>query len=236
MKIGVLIPATSNGREWNNYKKTYLYINTLKSFLLTYDKEHSYTFYIGIDRNDKVYDDKLNQEEFTRFCSIMTNIKIEFMYMDDISKGHLTIMWIVLFNKAYNDGCDYFFQCGDDINFKTTGWVNSCINALKQSNNITSFIARSDFQAIGALKAINESGLKVPYDISLVGYADSDLCDYISPKLSSIHYPFEKIAKLAIDLLLMRIKKKYYEKIKIISVAQNLIIRESIAKVNMNRL
>ena len=57
MKIGVLIPATSNGREWNNYKETYLYINTLKSFLLTYDKEHSYTFYIGIDRNDKVYDD-----------------------------------------------------------------------------------------------------------------------------------------------------------------------------------
>ena len=136
MKIGVLIPATSNGREWNNYKETYLYINTLKSFLLTYDKEHSYTFYIGIDRNDKVYDDKLNQEELTRFCSIMTNIEIEFMYMDDISKGHLTIMWNVLFNKAYNDGCDYFFQCGDDINFKTTGWVNSCINALKQSNNI----------------------------------------------------------------------------------------------------
>ena len=69
---------------------------------------------------------------FAKFC----NIEIEFMYMDDISKGHLTIMWNVLFNKAYNDGCDYFFQCGDDINFKTTGWVNSCINALKQSNNI----------------------------------------------------------------------------------------------------
>ena len=136
MKIGLLIPSTSNGRKWENYKETYLYINTLKSFLLTYDKEHSYTFYIGIDRNDKVYDDKLNQEELTRFCSIMTNIEIEFMYMDDISKGHLTIMWNVLFNKAYNDGCDYFFQCGDDINFKTTGWINSCINALKQSNNI----------------------------------------------------------------------------------------------------
>ena len=136
MKIGLLIPSTSNGRKWDNYKETYLYINTLKSFLLTYDKEHSYTFYIGIDRNDNVYDDKLNQEELIRFCSIMKNIEIEFMYMDNISKGHLTIMWNVLFNKAYNDGCDYFFQCGDDINFKTTGWVNSCINVLKHTNNI----------------------------------------------------------------------------------------------------
>lgn len=136
MKIGLLIPSTSNGREWNNYKETYLYMNTLNSFLLTYDKEHSYTFYIGIDRNDKVYDDALNKSELTRFCSSMKNIEIEFIYMDHISKGHLTIMWNVLFKKAYSDGCDYFFQCGDDIDFKTNGWVNSCINALKQSNNI----------------------------------------------------------------------------------------------------
>ena len=28
-------------------------------------------------------------------------------------------MWNVLFKQAYDDGCDYFYQCGDDIEFKT---------------------------------------------------------------------------------------------------------------------
>ena len=33
-------------------------------------------------------------------------------------------MWNILFKKAYNDNCDYFYQCGDDILFKTKGWNN----------------------------------------------------------------------------------------------------------------
>ena len=37
MKIGILIPSTSNGRDWKTGKETYLYSITLKSFLLTYD-------------------------------------------------------------------------------------------------------------------------------------------------------------------------------------------------------
>ena len=45
MKIGLLIPSTSNGRpDWKNYKNTYLYCNTLKTFLLTYNPEHEYIF------------------------------------------------------------------------------------------------------------------------------------------------------------------------------------------------
>ena len=34
MKIGIIIPSTSNGREWTTYKETYLYNHTIKSFLL----------------------------------------------------------------------------------------------------------------------------------------------------------------------------------------------------------
>ena len=45
-------------------------------------------------------------------------------------------MWNVLFKKAYEDGCDYFYQCGDDICFKTEGWVNDCIKTLIKNRNI----------------------------------------------------------------------------------------------------
>ena len=136
MKIALLIPSTSHKRNWKDYKESYLYTETLKSFLLTYDKEHSYVFYIGIDRNDRIYDNEETQKELKRFCSVMKNTEIIFDYMDNIAKGHLTIMWNKLFSQAYLDKCDYFFQCGDDIQFKTKGWVNSCINCLTKSNNI----------------------------------------------------------------------------------------------------
>ena len=136
MKIGCIIPATSKGRDWTKIEESYLYQNTLKSFVLTYDKEHEYVFYIGIDKNDPVYDTNYNKEKLRKFCSVMKNMKIEFIYMDGITKGHLTVMWNRLFEKAYNDGCDYFFQCGDDIEFKTKKWVNDCIATLQKSGDI----------------------------------------------------------------------------------------------------
>ena len=56
--------------------------------------------------------------------------------MDGIQKGHLTVMWNRLFEKAYDDNCDYFYQTGDDILFKMTGWVNDCIGTLEENNDV----------------------------------------------------------------------------------------------------
>ena len=136
MKIGLLIPCTSNKRDWKNIKETYLYNLTLKSFLLTYDKEHDYVFYIGIDKDDIIFNNEQNQNEIKDTCNLFKNISFEFIIFENIKKGHLTKMWNILFKKAYNDNCDYFYQCGDDILFKTKGWNNDCIKTLKNNNNI----------------------------------------------------------------------------------------------------
>jgi len=135
-KIGILIPSTSKDREWTTYKETYLFVHTLKSFFTTYDSEHQYVFYIGIDKDDKIYDTEETITQLRNFVSIMKNASIEFLYMDGIPKGHLTVMWNRLFEKAYNDNCNYFFQCGDDIVFKTNGWINDCIKTLQNNNDV----------------------------------------------------------------------------------------------------
>ena len=163
VKIGLIIPSTSKGRDWKSYKETYLFKHTIKTFVLTYNSEHNYTFYIGIDKNDKIYDNENVKKNIKRFVNVMKNIDIEFIYMDNIEKGHLTVMWNRLFKKAYDDGCDYFFQCGDDIEFKTKNWVNDCIDTLKKNNNIgmtgpinnnpkiltQSFVSRTHMQLFG---------------------------------------------------------------------------------------
>ena len=136
MKIAILIPSTSKGRDWASYRETYLYEKTIKTFLLTYDKEHECRFYIGIDEGDRIYDNEAVKDQITRFARVMKNVDIEFVYMTGMTKGHLTVMWNRLFEKAYADGSDYFFQCGDDIEFKTKGWINACIEALNTSNGV----------------------------------------------------------------------------------------------------
>ena len=142
MKIGLLIPSTSNGRNWNNCKDTYLYNITFKSFIRSTlleksnEEEHMHIFYIGIDKNDKVLDTPEFKNELNHLILNFKNIEIQYLYMDGITKGHLTKMWNRLFKQALNDGCDYFFQCGDDIEFKSKGWMNDCINKLQMNNNI----------------------------------------------------------------------------------------------------
>ena len=136
MKIAILIPSTSNGRDWKTIEETYLYKHTLKTFLLTYDKEYNYKFFIGIDRGDKIYDNEIIKGKIERFLKIMKNVELEFVYMENVEKGHLTVMWNQLYDKALNENYDYYYQCGDDIEFKTKNWVRDFIIVLKKSNDI----------------------------------------------------------------------------------------------------
>jgi hypothetical protein len=136
-KIALLIPTTCKGRDsWTTIKDTYLFNLTLKTFLLTQSKEHEYIFYIGIDADDRIFSKPSSQEEILKFKKVFKNVDFKFIHMNNVKKGHLTKMWNILFKKAYDEGCQYFFQCGDDINFKTKNWINDGIKVLKSHNNI----------------------------------------------------------------------------------------------------
>ena len=136
-KIALLIPCTSKGRDyWQTMKDTYLNNLSVKHFLLTQDKEHEYVFYIGYDSDDRIFADVTQHELLKRYSLVFKNISFVFLKFENITKGHVTKMWNVLFKQAYNDKCDYFYQCGDDIVFHTKGWVNDCILKLKANNDI----------------------------------------------------------------------------------------------------
>jgi hypothetical protein len=136
-KVSLLIPTTSRGRdEWLTIKDTYLYKLSLKTFLKTLDKLNTYMVYIGYDANDRIFDSETTHDEIRRFTQVFPNVSFQFIRYENIQKGHLTKMWNVLYKTAYDDDCDYFYQCGDDIAFKTDGWVNDSIQALIQNNNV----------------------------------------------------------------------------------------------------
>ena len=89
--------------------------------------------------------------------------------------------------------------------------------------------AISDILAIGAVRAIVDSGLKVPEDISVVGYDGIEMGKYVVPSMSSLYQPVKEIAKDSSKLLfdLMSGKKENQHKV----YEGELIVRESTKKI-----
>jgi LacI family transcriptional regulator len=72
----------------------------------------------------------------------------------------------------------------------------------------TAIFTCNDLMAIGALRAAEERGLRVPDDLAVVGFDDIELATYTAPPLSTIAQPKKELGELAIRLLLDRILKK----------------------------
>ena len=136
MKIGVLIPSTSRGRNWNSIKDSYLYNCLIKSLLLTCDTGYDYHIYIVVDDDDTIYSNPTEKNELLRFTKVFHHLHIHFLSSKGIPKGWVTHMWNRAFQKAYDDGCDYFFQCGDDIVFKEHCWTKNSIAKLQHRHDI----------------------------------------------------------------------------------------------------
>ncbi|MFI2120624.1 LacI family DNA-binding transcriptional regulator [Streptomyces sp. NPDC020299] len=71
---------------------------------------------------------------------------------------------------------------------------------LKEAPEFTAVFAGDDMVAAGALRAITEAGLRVPKDISVVGYNDIPLAEDFSPPLTTVRTPAEELGRAAIRL------------------------------------
>lgn len=101
--------------------------------------------------------------------------------------------------------------------FESNFSFHSSYNAIKEiftrQNNYTAIFAFSDIMAIGAAKAMLDSGKKIPDDISIVGYDGISLMSYYNPTLTTIRQPSDLIAKTSIDLIIDIIEKNISKQI-----------------------
>jgi len=100
--------------------------------------------------------------------------------------------------------------------------------ALETVRDIDAVFASSDLIALGALSAIDEYKLKVPDDISLIGFGDIYLSKFLKPSLTTIRRPFYNIGKTAVSLLLDRISGNVQKKINKFIIKGKLEIRDSV--------
>ncbi len=66
--------------------------------------------------------------------------------------------------------------------------------------------AINDEMAIGVYRGLQERGYRIPEDVSIMGYDDIDLADFVMPKLTTIHQPAFEMGQVATELLIERIQ------------------------------
>lgn len=115
-----------------------------------------------------------------------------------------------------------------ESHFDFEGGVVGMEKILQQPNRPTAVFACSDTIALGAYQTAWRHGLQIPQDISIIGYDDIILAQYLSPPLTTIHQSKQELGKLAVKTLLERIKNisKSYSTL---TLEPQLIWRESVA-------
>ena len=71
---------------------------------------------------------------------------------------------------------------------------------LAKGCKFTALLAYNDLMAVGAIHALFEAGLRVPEDVSVIGFDDLLLGVACRPKLTTMHYPIEEMANYATKL------------------------------------
>jgi LacI family transcriptional regulator len=100
---------------------------------------------------------------------------------------------------------------------------------LARHKPFTALFAYNDISAIGAIRALQEQGLRVPQDVSVMGFDDIPGAAFHSPSLTTVRQPLNRMGEVAARSLLERIEgnKDYLSEI---AIEPELVVRESTAK------
>ena len=100
---------------------------------------------------------------------------------------------------------------------------------LSHNRDFTALFAYNDISAIGAIRALTDAGLRVPQDVSVVGFDDIQTAAFHNPSLTTVRQPLSKMGELGAKTLLDRLKGDDKDYPVEIAVEPELIVRESSA-------
>ncbi len=98
---------------------------------------------------------------------------------------------------------------------------------LARNKPFTALFAYNDISAIGAIRAFKEHGLRVPQDISVMGFDDIPGAMFQTPSLTTVRQPLNRMGEVAAQTLLERIEGNVEDSE--IAIEPELVVRESTA-------
>ena len=99
---------------------------------------------------------------------------------------------------------------------------------LARKHPFTALFAYNDISAIGSIRAFQDAGLRVPQDISVVGFDDIQIAQHNNPSLTTVRQPLQKMGEIAARTLLNRIERRD-SWVPEIAIEPELVVRNSTA-------
>jgi DNA-binding LacI/PurR family transcriptional regulator len=117
--------------------------------------------------------------------------------------------------------------------FTLQSGYEATLQLLALPHRPTALLTSGNLITIGAIKAIIETGLNIPQDISIVGFTDTMYAPYLISPLTAVSHPVQAIGKKAFELLHQQMKTKKPLSYTTITVKTDLIVRKSTGKCNV---
>jgi LacI family transcriptional regulator len=115
--------------------------------------------------------------------------------------------------------------CGDELVKEGKRYA---IRLLQYEDRPTAIFCCNDLLAIGTLQAAKQLGLKVPSDLSVIGFDNTILASVTDPPLTTVAQPTERMGRMAVDRLIGQLDKAYDGELRTV-MQPNLVVRSSTA-------
>lgn len=112
-------------------------------------------------------------------------------------------------------------------NYMTEGGQQVALELLSESSRPTALFCANDLMAYGALLAAESLGIKVPEDLSIIGYDNTSVAEWARPPLTTIHQPTMAMGEAGVAYLLKQIEEKESPHTKQMLLPVNLVKRSS---------
>ena len=123
----------------------------------------------------------------------------------------------------------YLYESIDNTSYSVEDGYRTMREIIHHFGLPDSVVASSDLMAIGAMKYIKSIGYSIPDDVSIIGFDNLQVCEIVTPKLTSINQDYHLIGKKACEMILDKIENDVKELDPII-VETKLVIRDSVKK------
>ncbi|WP_236610719.1 LacI family DNA-binding transcriptional regulator [Verminephrobacter aporrectodeae] len=112
--------------------------------------------------------------------------------------------------------------------FSHAGGHAAALALLALRKRPTAIFAANDLSAFGAMAALQEQGLKIPQDMSVVGFDDAPAALHVHPALTTVRQPMEGIGRAAVSTLLSQIAGLAPDSVRV-TLPTELMVRQSTA-------
>ncbi|EMI4156025.1 substrate-binding domain-containing protein [Vibrio parahaemolyticus] len=136
------------------------------------------------------------------------------------------------YKRAMNEaGLEFNANWIIESDFECEGGYQAFKKMAERGTLPSSIFVSNDMMAMGVINAANELSIKVPDDLSIIGYDDIHIAKFMSPSLTTIHQPKYRLGQAAVETLVRRLDDKSNEA-QVVQLEPTLVVRNSVKLLN----